>query len=224
MFTPIFACIIGCGPQVGTAVEAKAQPGARAETHFSMVASDPNVTPRNPDYLAIAKAVARALASQGFEQAKSAEDGDLVVVIDWMVSEPKVVARHVGGDAGAPAVQGAAAGMAGHPVGGTNNAASFGFGMEDRDRGVLVYTRVVSVKGVDRAAFRANPAAAPLWEMTLTSEGDTDDVPAFAPFMVAAAMPYMASNAGKVRALMGAKEDPVRYVKGDIPALPARKP
>jgi hypothetical protein len=224
MFTPIFACIIGCGLQVGTTVEAKAQPSARAETHFSMVASDPNVTPRNPDYLAIAKAVARALASQGYEPAKSAEDGDLVVVIDWMVSDPKVVARHAGGDAGAPAVQGAAAGMAGHPVGGTNNAASFGFGMEDRDRGELVYTRIVTVKGVDRAAFRANPAADPLWEIKLTSEGDTDDVPAFAPFMVAAAMPYMASNAGKVRALVGAKEDPVRYVKGDLAALPARRP
>ena len=209
---------------MGTTVEAKAQPDARAEIHFVMVASDANVTPRNPDYLAIAKAVARALVSQGYEQAKSAEDGDLVVVIDWMVSDPKVVARHAGGDAGAPAVQGAAAGMAGHPVGGTNNPASFGFGMEGQDRGELVFTRIVTVKGVDRAAFRSDPAAKPLWEMTLSSEGDTDDVPAFAPFMVAAAMPYIASNAGKVRALIGAKEDPVRYVKGDIPALPPRKP
>ena len=75
-----------------------------------------------------------------------------------------------------------------------------------------------------RAAYKADPAAKPLWDMKLTSEGDTDDVPAFAPLMVAAAMPYMASNAGKARVHVASAEDPVRYVKGDIPAIPARKP
>ena len=94
MFLPIFACLFGCGVQTSVAIDASAAPDAKAETHFVMVASDPNVRPTNPDFIAITRAVARALASQGFEQAKSQDQSDLVVVIDWMVSDPKVVARH----------------------------------------------------------------------------------------------------------------------------------
>lgn len=225
MFLPIFACLFGCGTQLGVTVEASAGPDAKAETHFTLVASDPIVRPTNPDYIAIAKAVTRALANEGFEPARSGDPGDLVVVIDWMVSDPRVVARHAGGDIGEPQVRGAApGGKGGMPVGGTNNAASFGFGVEGMDRGELSYRRTLTLKGVDRAAYAADPNAKPLWSMTLTSEDNTDDVPAFAPLMVAAAMPYIASNVGKTRVHVASAEDPVKYVKGDIPAIPAKKP
>lgn len=224
MFAPIFACLLGCGQQVSVTVQAEAGPQARAETHFTLVASDSVVKPGNPDYVALSKAVARALVSQGFEEAKAPDAADLVVAIDWMVSDPKVVARHAGGDVGQPLVAGAPPGRPGMPVGGTNNAASFGFGVEGQDRGEILYTRVVTLKGVDRAAYQADPMAKPAWSMTLTSEGDTDDVPKFGPQLVAAAMPYLATNAGKVRARLGSAEDPVRYVRGDIPALPVKRP
>jgi hypothetical protein len=224
MFLPIFTCLFACGTQVSVAIDAQAAPNARSATHFVMAASDPNVTPRNPDYLALSKAVARALASQGFEPAKAEGEADLVVLIDWMVSDPKTVLRHAGGDGGEPAVQGAAPYQPGHPVGGSYNAASFGFGDEGSDREQLSYVRIVTLKGVDRAAYKADANAKPLWDMKLTSEGETDEVPAFAPFMAAAAMPYMAVNAGKVRARVASVEDPVKYVRGDIPAMPAKKP
>lgn len=224
MFLPIFACIFGCGTQVSVAIDAQAAPGARTETHFVMVASDPIVKPGNPDYVAISKAVARALASQGFEQAKSDDAADLVVLIDWMVSDPKKVVRHAGGDIGAPQVRGAApGGKGGMPAGGSDNAAAFGFGTEAMDREELSYNRILTLKGVDRAAYKADPNAKPLWDMKLTSEGDTDDVPAFAPLMVAAAMRYLASNAGKVHSRVGSAEAPAKYVKGEIQEIPVKK-
>jgi hypothetical protein len=223
MFAPMLACLFGCGQQVSVTIEAQAGPQAKAETHFVLAASDPVVKPGNPDYIVISKAVARALASQGFQEAKTQEPGDVAVVIDWMVSDPKVVARHAGGDIGQPQVRGAPAGRAGMPVGGTNNSASFGFGVEGQDRGELVYTRVLTLKGVDRGAYAIDPKAEPAWSMTLTSQGDTDDVAKFAPEMVAAAMPYMATNAGKVRATLGSAEAPVKYVRGEIAALPVKK-
>jgi hypothetical protein len=165
------------------------------------------------------------LNSQGFEEAKAQEPGDVAVVIDWMVSDPMVVARHAGGDVGEPQVRGAApGGKGGMPVGGSNNYGSFGFGVEGQDRGEIVYTRLLTLKAVDRAAYAIDPKGAqPYWSMTLTSDGDTDDVAKFAPEMVAAAMPYLATNAGKVRARLGSAEDPVKYVRGDIPALPVKK-
>jgi hypothetical protein len=225
MFAPIFACLFGCGQQVSVTVEAAAGPQARAETHYALAAGDPQVRPANTDYLALAKAVARALDSQGFEEAKTQERGDIAVVIDWRVSDPKVVARHAGGDSGQPQVRGAPpGGKGGMPAGGTNNYGSFGFGVEGQDRGEILYDRTVTLKAVDRAAYAIDPMVQPVWSMTLTSEGDTDDVAKFAPQMVAAAMPYIATNAGKVRVTLGSAEAPVKYVRGDIPALPVKKP
>ena len=221
---PIFACLILCGTQISVTIDARATPEARSATRFVLDASDPRVRPTNPDYLAIARAAARALSTQGFEEAKSPGDGDVVVLIDWMVGEPRVIAHHAGGDVGGPQVSGAAAGTKGMPAGGTGNNASFGFGAEATDRADLVYPRTITLRGVDRAAFQADPAAKGLWDVTLRSDGDTDDVPTFAPQMVAAAMPYLASNAGKVRGRLGSTEDPVKFVRGDIPALPAKKP
>jgi hypothetical protein len=225
MFAPIFACLFGCGQQVSVTVEAKAGPQARAETHYVLAASDPNVRPANPDYIVISKAVARALGSQGFEEAKTQEPGDVAVVVDWRVSDPKVVLRHAGGDIGQPLVQGAApSSQPGHIAGGTNNYGSLGFGLEAQDRQELVYIRVLTLKAVDRGAYAIDPMAEPVWSVTLTSEGDTDEVARFAPEMVAAAIPYIATNAGRVRARVGSAEDPVRYVRGEIPVLPAKKP
>lgn len=221
---PIFACLMMCGVQVSVAIDAKATPEARAETRFVVAAADPQVRPTNPDFMALSTAVARALTSQGFEEAKSADQSNLVVLIDWAVSEPRIVAHHAGGDVGGPTVSGAAAGTKGMPVGGTTNNASFGFGAEATDRGDLSYTRTVTIKGVDRAAYAADPAVKAIWDMTLKSEGDTDNVPTFGPHMVAVAMPYMASNAGKVKSRLGSTEDPVKYVRGEIPTLPAKKP
>lgn len=225
MFLPIFACIFGCGSQMSVAIEAHAVPNAKAQTRFVVAASDSNVHADNPDFVAIRKAVARALAAEGFQAAKSEDQADLVVVIDWMVSDPKIVLRHAGGDVGGPQVQGAApGGKGGMPVGGTSNYGALGFGTEAQDRQELSYNRILTLKGVDRHAFDGLAAAKPLWEMTLTSEGDTDKVPAFAPQMVAAAMPYIASDAGKVRSRLGSAEPPVKYVKGEIAALPPQKP
>jgi hypothetical protein len=224
MFVPILACLFGCGQQVSVTIEAQAGPQAKAETHYVLAASDPHVRPSNPDYQVIAKAVARALKTQGFQEAETQEPGDVAVVIDWMVSEPKVVARHAGGDVGRPQVMGAApGGKGGMPAGGTSNYGALGFGVEGQDRGELVYTRVLTLKGVDRGAYAIDPMAMPAWSMTLTSEGDTDEVAKFAPEMVAAAMPYIAANAGKVRVSLGSAEPPVKYVRGDIPALPVKK-
>jgi len=225
MFLPIFACLFGCGTQFSVAIEARAEPNARSETHFTLAASDPVVTPRNPDYLAITRAVARALTSQGFEEAKNPDQADLVVLIDWMISDPKVVLRHAGGDIGQPSVRGAApGGKGGMPAGGTNNSASFGMGLEASERGELSYNRLLTLKAVDRAAYAADPKAKPLWDMTLTSDGQDNEAPVFAPAMVAAALPFIATNAGKARARVGSAEDPVKFVRGEIAAMPAKKP
>jgi hypothetical protein len=219
------ACGLVCNQPVNLAVTATAGPQAKSETRFVMVASDPHVRPANPDYIAISKAVARALAAQGFEPAKTEDDSNLVVVIDWMVGDPKEVVRHVGGDAGAPAVAGAPpGGRGGMPVGGTNNSASFGFGLDAQDQAHFVWVRTYMVKGVDKAAYKADPAAKPLWEMTVASEGESDDAAAAAPAVMAGAMPYIGQTTGKtVKFRISATDDSVKYMRGDIPALPEKK-
>ena len=220
MFAPIFACVFGCGVQITTVVEAKASPEARRAARYEIVAGDPHVWPTNPDFLAIAKIVDRALRAEGFEPAKSHDDGNLVVIVDWMTGDPVEHRRHLGGDAGGPQVRGAAAGMAGRPVGGTNNAASFGFGADATDDLTYSYLQTLTLKAVDKAAFKAAPVAAQsLWEMNLVSDSSLAEPSASAPQMMAAAMPYIAQTA-KVRVMLGSAEKPVKYVKGEIAEPP----
>jgi hypothetical protein len=225
MLLAMLVCGLVCNQPVNLAVTSTAAPTARSATRFMIAASDPHVRPGNPDYIAISKAVARALASQGFEAAKAEDDSNLVVVIDWMVGEPKMIVRHAGGDVGGPAVSGAApGGRGGMPVGGTSNSASFGFGMEAQDRGEFTWVRTYTVKGVDRAAYKADPAAKPLWDMTISSEGNSDDAAAAAPAAMAGAMAYIGQNTGKtVKFRISATDDSVKYVRGDIPGLPDKK-
>lgn len=220
MIAPIFACLIGCGPQLIVSVTANATPQAQADTRFSMAPADTHVRAANPDYQALAKAVARALETKGFGESKTAGEGNLVVLIDWSVSDPRVVARHAGGDIGSPAVTGAAPGTKGMPVGGTNNYGSFGFGAEVQNRPEVEYDRTVTVKAYDAAALKADPKAKAVWDVTLTSTGDTDDVPKFAAPMIAAAMPYMTQTAPRTRVRLGFTDAPVKYVSGEIAALP----
>lgn len=225
MLLPMLVCGLVCNQPVNLSVMSTAAPGAKSATRFVMVASDPHVRPTNPDYIAISKAVARALAGQGFEQAKAEDDSNLVVVIDWMVGDPKLIVRHVGGDAGTPSVTGASAGgKGGMPVGGTNNSASFGFGMDAQDQAQYVWVRTYTVKGVDRAAYKADPAAKPLWDMTISSEGNSDDAAAAAPAVMAGGMPYIGQSTGRtVKFRISGTDDSVKYVRGDIPALPEKK-
>jgi hypothetical protein len=225
MLLPMLVCGLVCNQPVNLSVMSTASPGAKSATRFVMVASDPHVRPTNPDYIAISRAVARALASQGFEPAKAEDDSNLVVVIDWMVGDPKMVVRHAGGDIGGPAVSGAApGGRGGMPVGGSTNHASFGFGMEAQDRGEFTWMRTYTVKGVDKAAYKADPAAKPLWDMTIASEGNSDDAAAAAPAVIAGAMPYIGQSTGKtIKFRISGVDDSVKYVRGDIPALPEKK-
>ena len=205
MFAPIFACLILCGPQVVVTVDAKAEPGARSAGRFTVVASDADV--RDPAFITFSRQVSRALASRGFEEARAVDDGDLLVVIDWKTGAPKKHFRHIGGDVGVP-------------VGGANNYASFGMGMDATDAIELGYPQTFTLQAVDRAAFEADPKVKPLWQMTLTSETTVAEPAAAGAPMIAAAIPYMARNAGKAKVRLGSAEAPVKYVRGEIAALP----
>jgi hypothetical protein len=225
MVLAMLICGLVCKDPVPLTVRADASPEAKAHTHFVLVPGDKNIRPTNALYLSVARAVARGLTANGFEEAKSADDADLVVVVDWMVGDPKLTMHHAGGDAGAPQVSGAAAGgKGGMPAGGSTNHAAFGFGMEGGERSDYSWMRTYLVSGVDRAAFKADPKAKPLWALTIDSEGDTDDVAKAAPAVMAGAMPYAGqSTAPKgVHFRMSAQEDSVKYVRGDIQA-PVKK-
>jgi hypothetical protein len=225
MFAPIFACLILCGQQVVVTVDAKAAPDARATGRFTIMAGDANVGPQNPDFIILSRQVSRALAGRGFEEARPADDGDLVVVIDWMTGEPKKRIHHVGGDAGSPQVSGAAAGgRGGMPAGGSNNYAAFGMGMEATDAIELDYPQTFTLQAMDRAAFKADPKASPLWRMTLTSETTVADPAASGAPMIAAAIPYIARDTARTKVRLGSAEAPVKYIRGEIASLPLATP
>jgi hypothetical protein len=223
---PIFACAMLCGPQVEVSVNASAAAEARSQTHFRVVPGNPGVPPADPQFLEYAGEVGRALVSQGFQPAEPPDDADMVVEVTWGVGDPRTVTRRVpndsyqnmGNQAG-----GVPAGKAGMPVGDHNNA-SFGW-VQGAPIKITetVYVQTFALKAYRKAAWRAEPAEGPLWEVTAQSQGPAY-LPPSAPVIMAAAAPYFAQNPGHpVKTKAGAADQLARYVRGDIAAAPARK-
>lgn len=215
---PIFACIMGCGVQMTVTVEATAVPGARAQSHFAIVAENPAVAPDNRLFLDWATEVGRALSSQGFQKADSKDAADVIVKLDWDVGPPRTVTRHMTTAQlqNAGNVQMAPAGKSG-TVAGPHNKAGFDWVQSPVDVQQTTYVRSLSMKAVDKAGK-------PLWQTVMTSEGAEDDVGPVVPNMAAAGAAFFAQNLGKPqKRMVGDQETLVKFVRGDIPALAAKK-
>ncbi len=215
---PIFACMMGCGVQMTVTVEATAVPEARAQTHFVIVAENPAVAPDNRLFLEWAADVGRAMTSQGFQKAESTDAADVIVKLDWDVGPPKTVTRHLTTAQlqNAGNVQMAPAGKSG-TVAGPHNKAGFDWVQSPVDVQQTTYLRSLSMSAVDKAGK-------PLWRTVMTSEGVEDDVGPVVPNMAAAGAAFFGHNAGKgQKRMVGDQETLVKVVRGDIPALAAKK-
>ncbi len=219
MLAPIFACVMGCGPQTTVMIDASVAAASKGATHFVIVAENPAVTPSNRLFQEWSAEVARALQSQGFQKADSLAYADLVVKLDWDVGPPKTVTRHgttqqlqnAGNTEMAPA------GKSG-TVAGPHNKAAFDWVQTPADWKVTTYVRTLSMKAMDKAGQ-------PLWQTVMTSEGLDDDVGPVVAEMAAAGAPFFGQSTGDkpAKRMIGSLESNVKYVRGDAPPPSAKK-
>ena len=230
MFAPIFVqlCISGfCmgSAQAQVMVNALAAPDARSQTKFLVVPAVAGVQPSDLQFQEYANDVGRALVAQGFEKAESPADVTMVVMLNWVISEPQ---RHVVSGTTTTmqqqrVVDGVSAPMAPGLPASVNSHTEFAPVQTPTTQTVTTYVRAIGLKVYDQTAYNATKQAKELWEATIVSEGSGSDMRAAFPVMIAAAQPYLGVNTTKPALVALAVEDAkVKFIRGEA-AAPSRK-
>ena len=217
MLTPILACFLLCGQQVRVSVSALAAPDAHSQTRFLVMPGNPGTPVSDLQFQEYATEVGRALVARGFEQAKSIEDVTLVVMMSWSISEPrtKIIS---GTTSGFERV-----GTDKDPDTGLEHTRTKFVTRPTQDTQIY-FTRSIDLKAFDQPAFKQTNAPKELWEITLRSDGSQSDLRTVFPVIVAAAQPYLGESTKQaIDAFVAADDVKVKYIRGEITALPAKK-
>lgn len=88
----LFLALVGCATVRSVKVDAIASTAAAPGTAFHIVPASPNHAENDLRFIEASKILARALTDKGFHEAADAAGADLVIALDYTVSEPRSVA------------------------------------------------------------------------------------------------------------------------------------
>ncbi|MDB5461153.1 MAG: hypothetical protein JWO72_2894, partial [Caulobacteraceae bacterium] len=177
MLLPILACLMMCGQKVVVTVDATSAPSAAAAApghpRFLVLPGNHAVKPSDPQFRRYADEIGRALVFRGFQPAQDPAAADVVVEVDWEVSDPKTVTRRVSSSQfqqNGAAASGVKSGTAGMPVA-TGGVADVGWSSATVTVKETTYVRTLAVRTFDRSGYGADPPPKAVWEVTIRSEG-----------------------------------------------------
>ncbi len=231
MFAPIAVtiCLAGLcagGQQVRVQVNALAAADAASQTRFFILPANPGVQVSDLQFQEYAQEVARALFARGYQPAQTPDEATVLVMMSWAISAPqsRTETRMVGGMAQQEVVDGVRAPAAPGLPAQVSSHTEFRPTQTPLAETVTTYVRQLALKGFDQTAFKKDKSIKELWEMTLTSEGSSNDLRAVFPALVAAGQPYLGKGTPKaVTVDLGQNANEVKYVRGEIPGFPAKK-
>jgi hypothetical protein len=230
MFAPalLAVCFLGhCAPgPVRVSVSALAAADAASQTKFFILPANPGVQVTDLQFQEYAMEVARALVARGYEPAKTPDEATVLVMMAWSISAPQshTQTRMVGSMQQQQVVDGVSPPAAPGLPAQVRSHTEFQPVQTPTVETVTSYVRQVSLKGFDQAAYRQDKRVKELWQMTLTSEGSSNDLRAVFPALVAAGQPYLGKGTPKsVTIDLGENSNEVKYIRGEIPVLPAKK-
>ncbi len=83
-------------------------------------------------------------------------------------------------------------------------------------RSATTYFRYFTLDALDLAEYKVTKGIVPLWKMTVTSTGSSNDLRLVMPVLVAASQPYLATNTErKVRVELHFDDPEVLIIKGE---------
>jgi hypothetical protein len=174
--------------------------------------------------------VDRALQRRGFEQAASAEEAEVAILLNYGIGEPKTTAYtyslpiygQTGG--GMATYSGSTLGPGGlsSTEGTIYQQPTYGVVGSETQTGLITrYSRYLILDAVDLEAYRKTQAIVPLWKTTVTSTGSSADLRLVFPVRVGASSEYIAKNTGQqVSEILQPSDPRVLYVKGELSDLP----
>lgn len=222
----IGGCATTTPPKFAVTVDSLAGPAAQEHRTYILLPGNEGATWDDLQFQEYASYVMRVLDAQKFVLAKSPEDADVAIVLSYGIGDPETrqytYSLPVWGKTGVSSSQtyGTATsyGNTATYSGTTTYTPSYGItGYSSQTASVTTYFRYASITGYDFRQFKESNRQVQLWRTNISSTGSSGDLRQVFPVLVAASVPYLATNTGKqVPVELLEDDDVVRAVKGEV--------
>lgn len=161
--------------------------------------------------------VSRALAAAGLPAPAPGQKPDVAVFVKFGVSEPRTVTRTTSEpvwgytNTGTSNTTGTVTGIGGQAVINSTTTQNRQYGVvgsEQKTTSQTLYDRELVLQGVDVAKWSGTRDVENLWQVQVTSTGESNDIREALPYMLAAARPYLGRSTGKQIVVTVKQKDP----------------
>jgi hypothetical protein len=223
----IFLSGCGGGALVKSDVDSfsSTSPSVATHRHFVLLPASKDVDPSDLEFQEYCRYVYTALTKDGFEPAKTMDDADVIIFMGYGIGNPQnqtySYALPVFGQTGVASsnTTGTVNSYGGYSTynGTTTYSPTYGVtGYQTVVGSRTTYFRYLTLDALDLAEYRATKGIIPLWKMTVTSTGSTNDLRLIMPVLVAASQPYLATNTDhKIRVELSTDDSAVLTIKGE---------
>lgn len=207
-------------------VDSLASPNAPIKKKYLLMPGNEGVTWDDLQFQEYALYLIRALESKGYVSTPSIEEADVAIMLSYGIGDPQEHQHSFSvptyGQTGisSSTTRGTAStyGNITSLNAYTSYTPSYGVtGYKTYSRTRTTYFRYALITGYDLEEYKKTEKPVQLWQTTVTSRGTSGDLRRVFPVLIAASIPYLASDSGKkVKVLMLETEDAVKVVKGEI--------
>lgn len=195
MITPSTTCFVD--------VSSFARSDIGAKKTYVLRPRDTNVSPEDLQFIEFAAYVERALAQHGLQRSNDLATAEMAIAIAYGIGEPtQRVTGYSTSQQSIPAYSPYAPTMAQ-----TKTTAQY----------ATTYTRYVNITAYDFSEYRNTNKEKTLWELKMSSTGGNGDLRQVFPMMIAAALPYVGKDTGRIINVAISEDDKaIQQVKGTL--------
>lgn len=174
--------------EIRSDVDALAINAAQNKRHFVILPGNKDIKEQDLQFIEFKTYVEKALKNRGFIKADTLQDGDVVLLLSYGVSEPQTYQYTYD----VPAWNGGGF----YPYYRRYWYYPMAPYYAQRIQTYLMYRRYLTLEAYDMAAYLQNKTPEQLWKVNVQSQGLSNDLRLAFPYMVTAMQPYIGSNTG----------------------------
>lgn len=202
----IAAFVAGCAgvPTYQVQIDSHASPDAVGKQTYVLLAGNKGVSDPNPQFDRFGSLLVRALRAHGMMLRYSEDKADVAVILYYFIGDPReqqytytvpVLHKHFLADK--ETYQQSYVDSQGYEVRkATDYRDTWSVDNEQRTGSYTTYLRSIRVVAIDLRTYHATGKVVVLWQTDIVSRGESADLARAFPALIAAAEPYLATDAG----------------------------
>jgi len=206
-------------------VNSLASPEAELKRTYILLPGNPGMTVDDLQFKEYAAYVTRALYAKGFLPVNYGEQPDVAIFLSYGIGNPEVVQHSysipIWGQTGISSsyTNGTATSYGNTTTysGNTSFTPTYGItGFIPKTKTEIRYLKYITLNGLDYMAFKASGRQVKLWFTGIVNDGPSFDLRALFPCMIAASVPYLATNTGEIETVkIYGNETVIKEIKGE---------